>query len=48
MDNFEWIHGYSEKFGLYYVDFDNPDRPRTPKASAAYYKSVITNNGFFR
>ncbi|XP_068894407.1 myrosinase 1-like [Tenebrio molitor] len=41
MDNFEWTRGYSERFGMYSVDFEDPDRPRTPKASAAYYKQVI-------
>ncbi|XP_077298459.1 myrosinase 1-like [Arctopsyche grandis] len=41
MDNFEWLEGYTERFGLYYVDFNDPRRPRTPKASALYYKSVL-------
>ncbi|XP_068893491.1 myrosinase 1-like [Tenebrio molitor] len=41
MDNFEWTSGYNDKLGLYSVDFEDPDRPRTPKASAAYYKQVI-------
>ncbi|XP_068894408.1 myrosinase 1-like [Tenebrio molitor] len=41
MDNFEWTAGYSERFGMYSVDFEDSDRPRTPKASAAYYKQVI-------
>lgn len=45
MDNFEWLHGYTMKFGLYHVDFDHMDRPRTARASARYYTEVITNNG---
>lgn len=46
MDNFEWAGGYSEKFGLHYVDFNNPDRPRTPKASANWYSQMIKDNAF--
>ncbi|XP_062969222.1 lactase/phlorizin hydrolase [Cynocephalus volans] len=45
MDNFEWLHGYTVKFGLYQVDFDDVSRPRTARASATYYTEVITNNG---
>ncbi|XP_003794429.1 lactase-phlorizin hydrolase [Otolemur garnettii] len=45
MDNFEWLNGYTVKFGLHYVDFDNVNRPRTARASATYYTEVITNNG---
>ncbi|RZC38031.1 myrosinase 1 [Asbolus verrucosus] len=41
MDNFEWLSGYTEKFGLYQVDFDSPDRTRTIKQSGEYYKNVI-------
>ncbi|XP_057658553.1 myrosinase 1-like [Diorhabda carinulata] len=41
MDSFEWTAGYSEKFGLYSVDFSDPDRKRKPKKSASWYKKVI-------
>lgn len=46
MDNFEWARGYSEHFGLHYVNFSDPTRPRTAKASARFYRELITNNGF--
>uniref|UniRef100_A0A1B6D5W8 beta-glucosidase n=2 Tax=Clastoptera arizonana TaxID=38151 RepID=A0A1B6D5W8_9HEMI len=40
LDNFEWMRGYSERFGLYYVDFTNQDRPRIPKQSVEFFKSL--------
>ncbi|XP_078588140.1 lactase/phlorizin hydrolase-like [Branchiostoma floridae x Branchiostoma japonicum] len=46
MDNFEWSRGYTERFGLHYVNFTDPDRPRVPKESAGFYRDVIANNGF--
>ena len=42
MDNFEWIHGYRERYGVYHVDFDT--LVRTPKLSAAFYRNVIAQN----
>ena len=44
MDNFEWAHGYSKRFGLVYVDFDDGQR-RILKDSAHFYRSVIAANG---
>ncbi len=39
LDNFEWAHGFSKRFGLVYVDY--PTGRRIPKASAAWYRDVI-------
>jgi beta-glucosidase len=42
MDNFEWADGYSNRFGIHYVDFKT--RTRTPKLSAEWYREVILHN----
>ena len=46
MDTFEWTAGYTDKFGLYHVDFDDDSRPRVPKESAMWYRDLILNNGW--
>ncbi|KAL4712888.1 hypothetical protein ACJJTC_011958 [Scirpophaga incertulas] len=44
MDNFEWMQGYTERFGLYEVDYNSPQRTRTPRKSAFVYKQIIRTN----
>lgn len=46
LDDFEWDHGYYPKFGLVNVDFNSPNRTRTPKASFQFYKQLIREHGF--
>ncbi|KAG9347173.1 hypothetical protein JZ751_006100, partial [Albula glossodonta] len=46
VDGFEWNYGYRERRGLFYVDFQSPDRARVPKTSAKFYKQVIDDHGF--
>jgi beta-glucosidase len=42
MDNFEWAHGYSKRFGLIYVDYQT--QRRVLKTSAHWYRRVIAAN----
>jgi beta-glucosidase len=42
MDNFEWTFGYSQRFGLVYVDY--PTQRRIIKKSGRWYRDVIAAN----
>ncbi|KAJ8963825.1 hypothetical protein NQ314_005356 [Rhamnusium bicolor] len=44
LDNMEWMMGYTEKFGLHHVDFNSPNRTRTEKPSAQYYRKVVNTH----
>jgi beta-glucosidase len=41
-DNFEWIYGYGNRFGLIYVDFKT--QKRTPKLSAQWFREAVRRN----
>ena len=43
LDNFEWSHGYSKRFGIVHVDFET--QKRTPKDSARFYSSIVATRG---
>jgi beta-glucosidase len=42
LDNFEWGHGFTKRFGLVHVDPET--QRRTPKDSAQFYRDVATAN----
>lgn len=42
MDNFEWALGFTKRFGIFYVDFENGKR--IAKNSAKWYSELIKNN----
>ncbi|XP_049836490.1 myrosinase 1-like [Schistocerca gregaria] len=44
IDNFEWQASYTSRFGLYHVDFNDPELPRTAKSSVTFLKGVIAAN----
>ncbi|HEY9678591.1 MAG TPA: GH1 family beta-glucosidase [Drouetiella sp.] len=46
LDNFEWAHGFSKRFGLIYVDYET--QKRILKDSAYWYSKVIMKNEVHR
>jgi beta-glucosidase len=43
MDNFEWAHGYRQRFGIVHVDYAT--QRRTVKDSGYWYRDVALRNG---
>ena len=43
LDNYEWSHGYTKRFGIVHVDYST--QQRTIKDSGRFYSSVIRSNG---
>jgi beta-glucosidase len=45
LDNFEWSEGFHQRFGLVWIDFEDPRRTRTLKESGHWYGRVAAENG---
>lgn len=41
-DNFEWVEGYTVRFGLIYIDYMN-NHTRYPKNSAAWFAKFLNS-----
>ncbi|CAD6997404.1 unnamed protein product [Ceratitis capitata] len=48
IDNFEWNMGYTQKYGLYYLNLTSPHKERIAKMSAHYYRTVIESKKYYR
>lgn len=44
LDNFEWVDGFTRKYGLYETNFVT--QTRTPRGSAKLFHDIIQNEGF--
>jgi beta-glucosidase len=43
LDNFEWAHGYTKRFGIIYINY--PTQQRIIKDSGRWYQNVLATNG---
>jgi len=44
MDNFEWARGYTERFGVHWTNYTDPEREVFVKDSAEFYSQVAKSN----
>lgn len=44
--NLNFSFNFSERFGVHWVNFTHPDRPRIPKQSAFELQKIFRDNGF--
>ncbi|KAK4391964.1 Oleuropein beta-glucosidase [Sesamum angolense] len=42
-DNYEWAEGYTVRFGIFYIDFENGRLTRYPKSSAIWWKNFLAS-----
>lgn len=46
IDSFEWLDGYTQKFGIFSVNFTSKEKERIPKKSAIFLKELIMKKYF--
>lgn len=46
VDNFEWLAGYTERFGIFSINFISAEKERVPKGSAQFFKDMIATKSF--
>nr|WPM03637.1 glycoside hydrolase family 1 [Phyllotreta armoraciae] len=39
-DSFEWTSGYTSHFGIIHIDINDPNKTRTPKKSAGFFRKL--------
>lgn len=44
IDNFEWMRGYTERFGIFAVDFEDPNKTLYEKDSVQIFRDLIQNS----
>ncbi|XP_044488472.1 beta-glucosidase 40 isoform X2 [Mangifera indica] len=44
LDNWEWSAGYSSRFGLYFVDYNDKQKKRYPKDSVQWFKKFLSSS----
>lgn len=43
VDNFEWMMGLTERFGIFNIDFSSPNKTRKPKDSVQIFRDLVQN-----
>lgn len=45
-DSFEWLDGYTQKFGIFSLNFTSKEKERIPKKSTQFFKSLLKRKTF--
>lgn len=48
VDVYEWLAGYTERYGLYHVNLEDSELERTPRLSALWYHDFLKNGSVIK